>query len=247
MLLLCQRLDKAVRAGLIEEIAAWYGNTDGDNRVDGWDNIRNRVTTSDDSHLWHFHITFRRRFAGDWTVMRRTFTILTGRTQESTMVDVALTTDQNNALAETWATIKAFRDGGNAPAAGNHKGGATWLATQLAALRADAAADRARDEAAKVTAEATLAAVKALATAGGVDAAPIVAAVQAVGDEARREFAARAAENVALRDALAQASDDAEGARLEAAALRDALAQASGAAASHLARPEEGTSAGSAR
>ncbi|MFB6392644.1 hypothetical protein [Polymorphospora lycopeni] len=78
MLTICQRLDKAVRAGLVEEIAAWYGNLDGDQRVDGYDNVRNVAATSDSSHLWHLHITFKRRYAGDMAVMRKVFAILTG-------------------------------------------------------------------------------------------------------------------------------------------------------------------------
>jgi hypothetical protein len=65
LLTLCQRLDKAVRSGRFEKVAEWYGNDDGDNKVDGWDNIRNQVASSDSSHLWHVHIGFIRSRAGD--------------------------------------------------------------------------------------------------------------------------------------------------------------------------------------
>ncbi len=80
-------------------------------------------------------------------------------------------------------------------------------------LEAAAAEDRTRDAA-------TLAAVQALASAGGVDAAPIVAAIEAAAAESRQlveqlqaTVAEQAAELVELRQALAA------GARAEAAAL----------------------------
>jgi hypothetical protein len=76
LLLMCKRLDKAVRAGKLEKVTEWYGNTNGDNRVDGYDNISNRVASSDDSHIWHLHISFDRGHASD--DHSDLFTILTG-------------------------------------------------------------------------------------------------------------------------------------------------------------------------
>lgn len=61
----CQRLDVAVRAGRLEKITEWYGNKDGDQRVDGYENVRNQVASSDDSHLWHLHLSFDRGRAGE--------------------------------------------------------------------------------------------------------------------------------------------------------------------------------------
>jgi hypothetical protein len=78
LLAMCKRLDAAVRAGELEEIAAWYGNIDGDQRVDGYDNILNRLASSDSSHLTHLHITFKRRYANDTAVMARVLVVLTG-------------------------------------------------------------------------------------------------------------------------------------------------------------------------
>lgn len=60
LLATCQRLDLAVRSGNLEKITEWYGNKDGDTRVDGYDNIRNAVASSDPSHLWHLHMSFDR-------------------------------------------------------------------------------------------------------------------------------------------------------------------------------------------
>jgi hypothetical protein len=55
MIEICSRLDAAVRAGRLEVVREWYGNLDGDTRVDGYNNIANRAATSDSSHLWHVH------------------------------------------------------------------------------------------------------------------------------------------------------------------------------------------------
>lgn len=88
----CQRLDAAVRSGRLEKVTEWYGNKDGDQRVDGYDNIRNQVTTSDPSHLWHLHVSFDRGRANeDHTDV---FQILTGTgpMEEFTMAYLALDT-----------------------------------------------------------------------------------------------------------------------------------------------------------
>ncbi|HZM78467.1 MAG TPA: hypothetical protein VFC19_22300 [Candidatus Limnocylindrales bacterium] len=61
----CRRLDTAVRAGLLEKITEWYGNFGGDDRVDGWDNISNRIASSDSSHLTHLHMSFDRGRANE--------------------------------------------------------------------------------------------------------------------------------------------------------------------------------------
>lgn len=65
LLAVCQRLDAASRSGRIEQVTEWYGNRDGDARVDGWDNLANVLATSDDSHLWHAHLSLARSKAND--------------------------------------------------------------------------------------------------------------------------------------------------------------------------------------
>lgn len=62
---MCQRLDKACRAGELEKITEWYGNLGGDNTVDGWDNIANRPASADSSHLTHLHMSFDRGRANE--------------------------------------------------------------------------------------------------------------------------------------------------------------------------------------
>ncbi len=76
MLRICRNLDRVVRAGQLEEIVEWYGNTNNDQRVDGWNNIKNAVASSDSSHLWHAHLTFDRRVLRDMGVMRRVLNAL---------------------------------------------------------------------------------------------------------------------------------------------------------------------------
>lgn len=65
LLAVCKRLDAASRAGTMEKVTEWYGNKDGNQQVDGWDNIRNEVASSDDSHLWHLHMSFDRGRANE--------------------------------------------------------------------------------------------------------------------------------------------------------------------------------------
>jgi hypothetical protein len=79
MLVLCRRIDVATRAGQLECLTEWYGNTNNDERVDGWNNIENRVASSDPSHLWHWHGTLDRWLADDMNSMRRIHNVFTGR------------------------------------------------------------------------------------------------------------------------------------------------------------------------
>lgn len=78
MLQICRNLDRVVRAGHLEEVREWYGNVDGDQRVDGFNNVANRVATSDSSHLWHLHLSLDRRVLRDMSVMRRVLAALLG-------------------------------------------------------------------------------------------------------------------------------------------------------------------------
>lgn len=114
----CDRLDRAVRAGLLEKVTEWYGNKDGDKRVDGYNNILNRAATSDDSHLWHLHISFDRGRAGE--NHNDLFLILTGQAS----IPPRPTTPPNDVNDQEW-TEKMLR---NAPLV---KMGATgfWVRT----------------------------------------------------------------------------------------------------------------------
>jgi hypothetical protein len=85
LIALCRRLDKAVREGKLEKVAEWYGNDDGDNKVDGFDNLRNKVAAADPSHLWHAHIGLLRGRAGD--DHSDLLAVLTGEDEEEDDVD----------------------------------------------------------------------------------------------------------------------------------------------------------------
>jgi len=78
LMTVCGRLNVAVLSGHIEKIVEWFGNLNGDTRVDGYDNIANTVATSDASHLWHLHLSFARSRAGEDHA--DVFNILTGTT-----------------------------------------------------------------------------------------------------------------------------------------------------------------------
>lgn len=71
MLRISQNLDRVVRAGKLEELVEWFGNVDGDQRVDGFNNITNAIARSDSSHLWHLHGRLGRRYLRDRSVLQR--------------------------------------------------------------------------------------------------------------------------------------------------------------------------------
>ena len=84
----CKRIDAALRAGALEEVREFYGNLDGDQIVDGWDNIANRAATSDSSHLWHWHLTLDRRYANTQSVMARILHIVLGDSMPLSQTDL---------------------------------------------------------------------------------------------------------------------------------------------------------------
>lgn len=67
----CRRILAAMKAGLLDEVEEFFGNVDGDQVVDGWNNVLDRAATSDSTHLWHWHARFKRRFANSRDVMDR--------------------------------------------------------------------------------------------------------------------------------------------------------------------------------
>jgi hypothetical protein len=86
MIEICSRLDRPVRAGTLEVVREWYGNIDGDQRVDGYNNILNRIATSDASHLWHLHLTLDRRQVASTGAMRLVGDVLLGQTTGGDML-----------------------------------------------------------------------------------------------------------------------------------------------------------------
>jgi hypothetical protein len=70
----CRRLDTAVRAGQLPEVAEWFGTFDGQTVV-GW--YEGHPSSSDSSHLFHMHVGFWTQYANDFRVMQRVFAVIT--------------------------------------------------------------------------------------------------------------------------------------------------------------------------
>ena len=59
----------------------FYGTLDNKN-VTGWDTHYGRPETSDDSHLWHVHVSFLRRYANDDDAMNAVLSVILGEPYE---------------------------------------------------------------------------------------------------------------------------------------------------------------------
>lgn len=60
-----------MRRGELDEVVEFYGNVNGDQIVDGWNNLLDRDISSDPSHLWHWHARFGRQHMTNRSVMER--------------------------------------------------------------------------------------------------------------------------------------------------------------------------------
>lgn len=107
-----QRLYNAMRAGQLDEIREIYCNINGDKLVDGWDNVADRPITSDDSHLWHWHLSLDRRQCRNRALMERILSIALGATPPTSMPEEAdeLNTAQDGALTVAWMAADALLD-----------------------------------------------------------------------------------------------------------------------------------------
>ncbi len=56
----------------------WFGQTDSDSTVEGYNEYREGAVTSDPSHLWHIHLSFLRNKVGDFWGMWALLTVLMG-------------------------------------------------------------------------------------------------------------------------------------------------------------------------
>lgn len=61
----------------------FYGQTDSDTAVEGWDFQALISVTSDTSHLWHIHISVIRAYLDNWKAFRALLSILSGQTVEA--------------------------------------------------------------------------------------------------------------------------------------------------------------------
>lgn len=60
----------------------FYGQADWDRVVEGWNEWEERAVSSDLSHLWHIHLSFLRKFCGDFWAMWAIYTVLAGLSKE---------------------------------------------------------------------------------------------------------------------------------------------------------------------
>jgi hypothetical protein len=79
-----KRLMTAGKAGRMADprtlyMREFFGNTDSDREVEGWDYAKNRASTSDSSHLWHIHVSIHRKYVTDPVAMQAILSILSAQ------------------------------------------------------------------------------------------------------------------------------------------------------------------------
>lgn len=98
----------------------FFGNTDDDREVEGWDFAKERASTSDTSHLWHIHLSVHREFINNVAAMEAGLSILSGESlaayearskRKVTMVDIS-------------GKLPALQHGDNDPVTAN---GTYWI------------------------------------------------------------------------------------------------------------------------
>jgi hypothetical protein len=202
MVEVCKRCDLALRENRLPAVRRFWGNVDGDQVVDGFDNLYDRATTSDSSHLWHLHLEWFPDLA---------------HLDHADVIAALLGDDMPLTDADLVKVGHATWELGNAPRGVNMRDNWLQVRAQLDAMekanaalagRIDgyAAADKVRDEA-------VLAALQA--GGGNPDVAPVMAALRELRDRLAevsgalaQERAARAraeVDNHQLRAALAAA------------------------------------------
>jgi hypothetical protein len=111
-----RRLHAAGQAGRAADprtvyMREFYGNTDGDTAVEGWDYARHSPASSDSSHLWHIHISIHRKYANDQKAMRAILSILKGETPRQWLVAEGMVSVPPADQAEIDAVYAALHDG----------------------------------------------------------------------------------------------------------------------------------------
>lgn len=179
----CRRVDAAVRAGRLPQLAEWYGTFDG-RTVVGWSN--GKPATSDTSHLTHAHF-------GSWTestdhaaYYELFYNVITGDGDDMDWNESELL----KGATLMWDTYNEDTTSSPPNGTGVKVRKEIPLTRAVKQLLAAAAADATRDAV-------TLAAIEALASAGGVDAAPIVAAIKAEAEKTRALVEQQHAEEMA--------------------------------------------------
>ena len=93
-----QRLMNAKNDSRMNPIREFFGSIDGRN-VCGWDYYGNYSVTSDDSHLWHIHISVLREYADNDAALQGVAAVMTGSSGTGgDWFDMATQTDLENAV-----------------------------------------------------------------------------------------------------------------------------------------------------
>lgn len=82
-----QRLLNAKHDSRMNAAREFYGSTDGYN-VCGWDYYYDYAVTSDDSHLWHIHLSILRQYCNDDAALQKIAQVITGSTAPVEDVDM---------------------------------------------------------------------------------------------------------------------------------------------------------------
>lgn len=75
----------------LDGVYEFYGQADSDKAVEGYNEWEERNVTSDSSHLWHLHISFLRKYCGDFLQMWAIYTVLIGWTVDQWLASIAAT------------------------------------------------------------------------------------------------------------------------------------------------------------
>jgi hypothetical protein len=154
-----KRILAAMKAGRLNEVREFYGNVDGDQVVDGWDNVRDRAASSDSSHLWHWHLGIDRRHLTNKALMERILAIALGTDQPEVPDMTPLQAQQlRDAHYTTAVAIPNPAGDGKVPL---H----VWAGWMTGAVKALATAVGAVDEATKAQLDADLDALSAQVSA----------------------------------------------------------------------------------
>lgn len=167
----CRGVDEAKRAGRLRGLAEWFGSTDGKTVV-GW--FEGHESTSDLSHLDHLHLGHWTDSVNDQAYFDELFDAMTKYLEDD--MDAAYLNAIAGAGARTRSLIEGDEQYEIPLAGGGTRKETNWLVRQIKQLVSSMASLLAKHDA-------LAAAFTQLAAGGGVDAAPIVAAVDRVGTQ----------------------------------------------------------------
>jgi hypothetical protein len=118
-------------------IREFFGNTDSDREVEGWDFSKNRASSSDTSHLWHIHISIHRKYVNSVKAMQAILSILSGESLAAWNEKNARKVDYVSVTAN-WPVLRKGDDEASVPGDTNYIKRAQALLVYLGGYPADA-------------------------------------------------------------------------------------------------------------